>query len=268
MPSMPDLPMFGEFNPNVLRQEFNQFIGIEPDFAREERIVAEIEDSVMEGEVEYLTLKNSRQVFSIHMESELSATKGGVIILHSRSQNANREEVVRPLRIALAQQGWESLSVQMPMMDAHAKYYDYVPIFPYSHARIQAAIDFYKQRGIDNIILIAHGCGAHMANSFFDKFADYDIKAYVGIGMGATDYRQKVVNGFPFYKMQIPILDIYGEYDFPGVVRLAFYREDMLDMGGNPKSRQIVVNEAKHFYTKKGKIELLIRHIANWLDNL
>jgi vancomycin permeability regulator SanA len=32
-----------------------------------------------------------------------------------------------------------------------AKYYDYVPIFPYSHERIDAAINFYKAKGIDNI---------------------------------------------------------------------------------------------------------------------
>jgi hypothetical protein len=32
MPTLPNLPMFGEFNPNKLRAEFNQFVGIEPDF--------------------------------------------------------------------------------------------------------------------------------------------------------------------------------------------------------------------------------------------
>jgi hypothetical protein len=30
MPTLPNLPMFGEFNPNKLRAEFNQFVGIEP----------------------------------------------------------------------------------------------------------------------------------------------------------------------------------------------------------------------------------------------
>jgi hypothetical protein len=28
MPTLPNLPMFGEFNPNKLRAEFNQFVGI------------------------------------------------------------------------------------------------------------------------------------------------------------------------------------------------------------------------------------------------
>jgi hypothetical protein len=43
----------------------------------------------------------------------------------------------------------------MPVLGKGAKYYDYVPIFPYSHERIDAAINFYKAKGIDNIVLIA-----------------------------------------------------------------------------------------------------------------
>jgi predicted metal-dependent hydrolase len=45
------------FNPNKLRAEFNQFVGIEPDFDREHRLVNQIADSVIDGDVEYLRLK-------------------------------------------------------------------------------------------------------------------------------------------------------------------------------------------------------------------
>ncbi|CAC9477048.1 hypothetical protein, partial [uncultured Gammaproteobacteria bacterium] len=65
MPTLPNLPMFGEFNPNKLRAEFNQFVGIEPDFDREHRLVNQIADSVIDGDVEYLRLKNGREIFSI-----------------------------------------------------------------------------------------------------------------------------------------------------------------------------------------------------------
>jgi hypothetical protein len=39
IPKLPDLPMFGEFNPNKLRAEFNQFVGVGPYFDREHRLV-------------------------------------------------------------------------------------------------------------------------------------------------------------------------------------------------------------------------------------
>jgi predicted alpha/beta hydrolase family esterase len=51
----------------------------------------------------------------------------------------------------------------------------------YSHERIDAAINFYKAKGIDNIVLIAHGCGAHMSMSYLDKYGDSKIKGYINI---------------------------------------------------------------------------------------
>jgi hypothetical protein len=44
---------------------------------------------VIDGDVEYLRLKNGREIFSIFMESEADKPKGGIIILHNRGQHAN-----------------------------------------------------------------------------------------------------------------------------------------------------------------------------------
>jgi hypothetical protein len=40
-------------------------VGIEPDFDREHRLVNQIADSVIDGDVEYLRLKNGREIFSL-----------------------------------------------------------------------------------------------------------------------------------------------------------------------------------------------------------
>ncbi|SMM99629.1 hypothetical protein SPONL_719 [uncultured Candidatus Thioglobus sp.] len=268
IPALPSLPMFGDFDPNKLRIEFNQFIGVEPDFVREERVVDQIADAVLDGDVEYLLTKSSREVFSIYMETEADKPKGGVIILHNRGQHANWADTIKPLRTGLTEQGWNTLSVQMPVLGKNAKYYDYVPIFPYSHERIDAAIDFYKKQGINNIALITHGCGAHMAMSYIDRYGDGNIDAFVGIGMGATDYKQKLVNGFPLYKMSVPVLDIYAQQDFSGVIRLAEYRADLLKVANNPKSKQEVISDADHYYKNNNSIERLITQIGSWLDKI
>jgi hypothetical protein len=68
----------------------HQFVGIEPDFDREHRLVNQIADSVIDGDVEYLRLKNGREIFSIFMESEVDKPKGGIIILHNRGQHAHK----------------------------------------------------------------------------------------------------------------------------------------------------------------------------------
>ncbi|BAS67999.1 DUF3530 family protein [Bathymodiolus septemdierum thioautotrophic gill symbiont] len=268
MTNAPKLPMFNGFDPNTLRANFNQFVGVEPDFARERRVVSQIEDSVIEGDVEFLPLKKGREVFSIYMESESDKPKGGVIILHNRGHHPNWGDTIKPLRVGLTEKGWHTLSVQMPVLNKHAKYYDYVPIFPYSHERIDAAIAFYKKKGVTNIVIVAHGCGAHMAMSYFDKYGDDKIKGFVGIGIGATDYRQKMINEFPFYKMRVPILDIYADADFSGVRKLATDRLALIRLADNKKSRQMIVKEADHYYKNDKAIQGLINKVGDWLNAL
>ncbi|MEO1890289.1 MAG: DUF3530 family protein [Candidatus Thioglobus sp.] len=267
-PKFPSLSKIGDFDPSVLQRTFNQFTNDKPDFERETRMIGEIEEAVMDGDVEYLPLAEDKEVFSIYMESDTDTPKGGVIILHSRGYHANWSNTIKPLRVGLAEKGWHTLSVQMPVLDKNATYYDYVPIFPYAHERIEAAIDFYKQHGIDNIVLVSHGCGAHMSMSYFDKYGDDKINAYVGIGMGATDYKQKVIKRFPLDIMIKPVLDIYGERDFPGVVRLSESRKALMDISGNKQNAQKVIKGADHYYKENGSSQVLVKTIDTWLSGL
>ena len=268
LPKFPILQKVGDFDPSSLQKFYNKFTDAEPDYTREDRMIAEIEDAVMDGDVEYLPLKGDKEVFSIYMEPDVDKPKGGVIILHSRGYHANWSSTIKPLRVGLAEKGWHTLSVQMPVLEKSAKYYDYVSVFPYSHERIDAALSFYKQLGVDNVILVSHGCGAHMSMSYFDKYGDGKINAYVGIGMGATDYKQKVIKRFPLDIMLKPVLDVYGENDFPGVIRLSESRQDLMDVAANAKSAQMVIKGADHYYKENGTAQVLTNTIDAWLSGL
>ena len=267
-PKFPSLSKVGGFNPSALQRTFNQFTNDKPHYAREERMISEIEDAVMDGDVEYLPISDDKEVFSIYMDPDADTPKGGVIILHSRGYHANWNSTIKPLRVGLAEKGWHTISLQMPVLDKDATYYDYVPIFPYAHERIDAAIDFYKQRGIDNIVLVSHGCGAHMAMSYFDKYGDDKISAYVGIGMGATDYKQKVIKRMPLDVMLKPVLDVYGGKDFPGVRRSAEEREWLMSLSGNQKSTQKIIKGADHYYKDEDKAQALVDTVDTWLNGL
>lgn len=267
-PKFPKLLTIGNFDPSSLQRTFNQFTDKKPDYEREGRMVSEIEDAVMDGDVEYLALADDKEVFSIYMEPEVDTPKGGIIIMHSRGFHANWASTIKPLRVGLAEKGWHTLSVQMPVLGKSATYYDYVPIFPYAHQRIDAAIEFYHQRGVDNIIIVSHGCGAHMSMSYFDKYGDDKINAYVGISMGATDYKQKVIKRFPLDVMLKPVLDVYGEKDFPGVMRLSESRKALMDISGNPKNAQKVIKGADHYYKNNGTAQVLTSTIDAWLSGL
>ena len=234
------------------------------DLQREKRLANEIADSIMDGEPLYLN-SDKHDFLTIYMPSEESRPKGAAIILHDRGTHPDWKDVVSPLRTKLPEHGWHTLSIQMPVLNKQAKYYDYVPIFNDAFPRIEAAIDFLKQQGVKNIILIAHSCSVHMSMAWLEQAGDKKIKAYIGIAMGATDYKQPMKKAFPFEQLTIPVLDIYGSNDFPAVTSNAATRLNMIKTG-NKKSDQRMVNNADHYFTDKS--DILLSEITQWLGAL
>ena len=235
------------------------------DLQREKRLADEIADSIMDGEAVYLK-SGDHEFLNIYMPSEVAQPKGGAIILHGRGFHPDWKDIVFPLRTGLPEHGWHTLSVQMPVLHKQAKYYDYITTFPEAFLRIEAAIDFLKKQGVKNITLIAHSCSVHMSMAWLEQANDKNIKAYIGIAMGATDYKQPMKQDFPFTQLTIPVLDIYGSKDFPAVTNNATARLGMIKMAGNSKSDQRMINDADHYFTDKG--DTLLSEITRWLDTL
>lgn len=235
------------------------------DLQREKRLADEIVDSILDGEPVYLN-SGKHKFLSIYMESDIEKPKGAAILLHGRGYHPNWKDVSRPVRIGLPESGWHTLSIQMPVLAKEAKYYDYVPLFEEAYPRIESAVKYLKSKNINNIILIAHSCGAHMGMSWLDKTGGKDINAYIGIGMGATDKKQYMSKPFPLAKLKIPTLDIYAKNDFRAVIKMASERLSMIKSTGIPQSKQVVIPDANHYFTDRGKP--LVDTISNWLNTL
>ena len=187
------------------------------------------------------------------------------MILHGRGMHPDWTQVAGPLRIALPEQGWSTLSLQMPVLGKEASFYDYVPVFPEAGPRIDAGIEFLREQGVKRIVLIAHSCGVHMSMAWLEQHGGKGIDAYIGIGMGATDYQQPMHKPFPFEKIQLPLLNIYGSEDYPAVQRQAAVLEPMLtDI--NPASAQIRITGAGHYFDDYN--EELATAIIDWLAKL
>ncbi len=240
------------------------------DLEREKRMAVEVEDAVLDGEVIYLpdSANHSHEFMAIDTEVE-DDEKGAVIILHGRGFHPNWEDAIYPLRTQLPASGWRTLSLQMPVLEKSAKYYDYVPLFSQAAPRIEAGIAYLKEQGVKRIVILAHSCGAHMAMDWVRQQQgklDESVVAYIGAGMGATDYKQKMAEPFPLAAMNIPVLDIYGDKDYPAVLRMAGGRLDAMKKAGNEKSTQVIVPGADHYFKDKG--EALVAEIAKWLNSL
>jgi alpha/beta superfamily hydrolase len=65
-----------------------------------------------------------------------------------------------------------------------------------------------------------------------------------------------------------PVLDVYGEKDFPGVVRLSESRKALMDISGNKKNSQKVIKGADHYYKENGTDQVLTDTIDTWLVGL
>ena len=235
------------------------------DLEREQRLAEQISDAIMDGEA--ISLNAEGQGFlAIHMASETEEVKGAAIILHGRGLHPDWETVVQPLRTQLPQYGWHTLALQMPVLHKEAKYYDYELLFDEAVPRIEAAIAYLREQGVKHIVLIAHSCGAHMAMHRVRTRGEQDLAAYIGIGMGATDYQQPMREPFPLAQMTIPILDIYAAKDFPAVLRMAPERLAMIRKGGHPHSAQQRIAGAEHYY--EGHNEELVEAVASWLNGL
>ena len=222
-----------------------------------------MEASLFDGEL--IRMDDGRNGFAAAL-IEVENPRGGVILLHGRGFHADWESVVGPLRVALADAGWSTLSIQLPVLAKGRKYYDYVAIFPQAHPRIEAAIAYMRDNVPGPVALLAHSCGVHMSMHWIEEHGDSAIDAYIGVGMGATDYGQDLVRPFPLARMKAPILDVLGTAEYPRVLALAKRRKTLLETTAERQSRQVFVEGADHYF--KGRDAELARVVADWLNGL
>ena len=235
------------------------------DLDREHRLEAEIIDAILDGEPVRLDA-DGHSFLGIHTEAGDGGPRKAVIVLHGRGFHPDWPEVAAPLRTVLPEHGWDTLSLQMPVLGKSAKYYDYVPIFPAALPRIRAGIELLRARGARTIVLAAHSCSVHMAMAFVRHDGDTGFDGFIGIGMGATDYHQPMREPFPLASMSVPVLDLFGDEDYPAVLRDAPARLTAIQAAGNPRSAQRIIPGAGHFF--RDMDDELVDAVAEWLATL
>jgi len=236
----------------------------QPDLGREKRLADEAIAGMFTGEALWLNTAQGK-FLALDTVPEGSA-RGAVVILHGRGFHPDWPEVANPLRTGLAEQGWRTLSLQMPVLEKDATYYDYVPIFPAAYPRIEAAIQYLRDKGVKRIILAAHSCGVHMAMAWIRARGDSTIDGFIGIGMGATEPGQPMRAPFPLAAMHVPVFDVYGSLEYPDVMQGAPARLQAMRQAGNPKSTQIVIAGSDHYF--RSGSDKLVAAVASWLSDL
>lgn len=221
------------------------------DYVREKRWADEITPAILVGDPVYLTLKSGRRFLAIYAPD--AGAIAGVIVVHGIGVHPDWGPA-NPMRSRLSEQGYATLSVQMPVLAADARGDQYAPLFPEAAERLALAVEFLRGKGLKKIAIVSHSFGSRMTNYFLNHAGGTRIDAWVAIGVSG-EFTDPAT-------FKAPVLDLYGEKDFPGVLDSAAQRAAAIRRFRG--SGQVQVAGADHFFA--GMEGELVRQVRLFLD--
>jgi alpha/beta superfamily hydrolase len=222
------------------------------DYAREERWAQEVAPAIVVGDPVYLATPSRAKVLAILAEPP-GAAKGGVVIVHGLGVHPDWG-LNGGLRTRLADAGFVTLSVQMPVLAADATRDDYGPTLPEAAERIAAAIRYLREKGLRKVAIVSHSYGATMVNAYLARPDALAIDAWVPIGMfGTFDAKPKE-----------PVLDIIAEHDANEI--RADHKRRAREPPGDACSRQLTIDGTDHYFDNR--LPRLAATIAAFLERV
>jgi alpha/beta superfamily hydrolase len=222
------------------------------DEAREDRWAQEVVPAIVVGDAVWLATPSRAKVLAI-VAMPAERPKGGVIVVHGLGMHPDFG-MIGGLRTRLADAGYATLSVQMPVLAAGASRDDYAIALPAAAERIAAALAYLQMKGIAPVAIVAHSFGAVMADAYLARTDAARIDAWVPIGMPADFSRNP----------REPVLDIVAADDLPEVLAAGPLRAKRL-----PRDRcsgMQVIAEADHYFGTHEKE--LAAAVASFLDRV
>jgi pimeloyl-ACP methyl ester carboxylesterase len=160
-----------------------------------------------------------------------------VLVVHGRGW-APDFELYGALRTQIAEAGWSTLSIQMPVLAGTAKLGDYVDIYPDAIERIKLAVDWLHAKDFERVAIVSHSLGATMANQYLIRASDGKVGAWVFLS---------ILNGLEdMFRLRIPVLDLFADGDWEVIRVGADERRKQIERIRG--SRQVMVRNSDHFY--------------------
>lgn len=206
----------------------------EADYAREQRWAEEVVPGVVVGDPVFLETPRGHHKF-LTLFTPVASDGKAAIVVHGLGIHPDWG-MIGTLRTELADRGFTTLSIQMPVMAADAKGDAYPPTFPEAAERIGEAVAFLKAKGYGRVAIVSHSMGSRMSLEYFAGQPDPSVVSWASLGPSFKGYG----------RIKLPILDLYGENDLPAVLTNAEKRKESL---ANPAARQVAIGHADHFFT-------------------
>jgi alpha/beta superfamily hydrolase len=220
------------------------------DYGREKNWAEQILQTLVVGDPVWLTQKSGHKFLTLFTEAPNANV--AVIVAHGRGWNPDFE-LYGTLRTKLADEGFTTLSIQLPVLSGGAKVGDYIPEYPDAAERFQIAAKWLQDKGYQHIAIVSHSLGSTMTNEYLIA----DDKAPVGAWVNIS-----IINGLrAMYWINTPVLDVYGEKDWE--VTLGGAAERLKQISRVKGSKQVMIKDGLHFF--EGKENELVQVIKSFL---
>jgi len=223
------------------------------DYYREKRWSDQVVPGLVVGEALWIKQANGHDFLALWTEAENA--RGAIVLGHGRGWNPDFE-LYGVLRVKLAELGYSTLSLQLPVLGGGAKIGDYIPTYPEAAERYDLAAEWLRVKGFENVAIVSHSLGATMANQYLMNTKKTHVKAWAFVG---------IINGLEeMFRIRIPVLDIFGSKDWE--ITQVGAPERLKQISKIRGSRQIVVPQALHFF--EGQEDVLAKEIISFVDEV
>lgn len=208
------------------------------DYEREKRYADEVVSGLVVGDAVFIKASSGRDFLALYTKGRNA--KPAVVLTHGVGVHPDFG-LTGLLRAKLADLGYTTLSIQLPVASKEAQIDDYFPqVFPDAADRMAKAAEWLQTKGHAQLVLASHSMGAWMANVYLDQtHTKTPYRAWIVMGLtGAYSW------GMRRYAM--PILDVYGAQDIAPVLGAVLRRKLALQTSNG--SQQIKIAGADHQY--------------------
>ena len=222
------------------------------DAAREKRWADQVVPGLVVGDAVYLRLPEGVRFLALYAPVQRART--AVLLTHGPGLHPDHG-ITGELRMHLADRGYSTLSLQMPVLAAEDEAGDgYRLLLPEAARRIAAGMAFLQENGAQRISIVSHAMGSAMAYEYLRKEPKAPLSAWVALSYYGV-----------FQEMtgaRFPIFDLYGASDYRGIRAPAEERARILR--ALPGSKQLAVPEGGRFLA--GAERTVLREVAAFLD--
>ena len=228
------------------------------DFEREKRWADEVVPGLVVGDAVLIKAASNREFLALYTEpAKPNPALPAIVLAHGVGVHPDFG-IIGILRAKLADLGYVTLAIQMPVQGKEATVDDYYPkLFADAADRMAKAADWLRAGGHANVVLLSHSMGAWMANAYLDQAHETTpYKAWILMGLtGSYSWTMR--------RFALPILDIYGEQDINPVLNAVGRRKFALKESNG--SKQVKIAGADHHYL--GRENELVGVIDAFLRN-